>query len=143
MEINRSFLGQDGWPSSSLMPKPRSAWRQPATGPRDGAPKGTPVEIINRLNTEINAGLADPKMKVRIAQMGETTLAASPAAFGKLIAGETSQTRVGLTLTADMRRTATTLCDRMLTWSRSPLESLLGHHLDEKDHFARLRDQRA
>jgi tripartite-type tricarboxylate transporter receptor subunit TctC len=56
-----------------------------------GAPKGTPVEIINRLNTEINAGLADPKMKVRVAEMGETTLAASPAAFGKLIAEETEK----------------------------------------------------
>jgi tripartite-type tricarboxylate transporter receptor subunit TctC len=56
-----------------------------------GAPKGTPVEIINRLNTEINAGLADPKMKVRVAEMGETTLAASPADFGKLIAEETEK----------------------------------------------------
>jgi tripartite-type tricarboxylate transporter receptor subunit TctC len=55
---------------------------------RRGA-QGAPVEIINRLNTEINAGLADPKMKVRVAEMGETTLAASPAAVAKLIAGET------------------------------------------------------
>jgi hypothetical protein len=42
-----------------------------------GAPKGTPVEIINVLNTHINAGLADPKMKARIAVMRETPTSAS------------------------------------------------------------------
>jgi tripartite-type tricarboxylate transporter receptor subunit TctC len=56
-----------------------------------GAPKGTPVEIIDRLNTEINAGLADSKMKARMAEMGETVLAASPADFGKFIADETEK----------------------------------------------------
>src|SRR5262245_17815559 len=56
-----------------------------------GAPKGTPIEIIDRLNSQINAGLADPKMKARVAEMGETTLSASPAEFGKLIADDTEK----------------------------------------------------
>jgi hypothetical protein len=104
-----------------------------------GAPKGTPVEIINRLNTEINAGLADPKMKVRVAEMGETTLAASPAAFfpGLKRASASPPDSGHATDCNDM------VCDRMLIWSRSPLGSLLGQHLDEKDHSARRRDQRA
>ena len=56
-----------------------------------GAPKSTPVEIIDRLNKEINAGLADPKIKSRVADMGGTVLAGSPADFGKLIADETEK----------------------------------------------------
>jgi len=56
-----------------------------------GVPKGTPVEVIDRLNTQINAGLADSKMKARVAEMGETVLAASPADFGKFIADETEK----------------------------------------------------
>jgi len=55
------------------------------------APKGTPTEIINRLNTEINAGLADPKLKARFAELGGTPLAGTPAEFGKLIADETEK----------------------------------------------------
>jgi tripartite-type tricarboxylate transporter receptor subunit TctC len=55
------------------------------------APKGTPAEIIARLNTEINAGLADPKMKARLADLGSIMLAGSPAEFGKLIADETEK----------------------------------------------------
>jgi tripartite-type tricarboxylate transporter receptor subunit TctC len=55
------------------------------------APKGTPAEIIGRLNAEINAGLADPKLKARLADLGGTTLAGSPAEFGKLIADETEK----------------------------------------------------
>jgi tripartite-type tricarboxylate transporter receptor subunit TctC len=43
-----------------------------------GAPKGTPAEIIDRLNKEINAALADPKMKARLADLGGTVLAGSP-----------------------------------------------------------------
>jgi tripartite-type tricarboxylate transporter receptor subunit TctC len=54
-------------------------------------PKNTPVEIIDRLNKEINAGLADPKIKARVADMGGTALAGSPADFGKLIADETEK----------------------------------------------------
>jgi tripartite-type tricarboxylate transporter receptor subunit TctC len=56
-----------------------------------GAPKITPVEIIDRLNKEINAGLADPKINARVAGMGGTVLAGSPADFGKLIADETEK----------------------------------------------------
>jgi tripartite-type tricarboxylate transporter receptor subunit TctC len=55
------------------------------------APKGTSAEIIGRLNTEINAGLADPKLKARLADLGGTPLPGSPAAFGKLIADETEK----------------------------------------------------
>jgi len=56
-----------------------------------GAPKNTPVEIVDKLNKEINAGLADPKMKARLADLGGTVLAGSPADFGKLIADETEK----------------------------------------------------
>ena len=56
-----------------------------------GAPKGTPAEIIDRLNQEINAALADPKMKSRLADVGGTVLAGSPADFGRLIAEETEK----------------------------------------------------
>jgi tripartite-type tricarboxylate transporter receptor subunit TctC len=56
-----------------------------------GAPKGTPVEIIDKLNKEINAALGDPKMKARLADLGGTPLLGSPADFGKLIADETEK----------------------------------------------------
>jgi len=56
-----------------------------------GAPKATPVEIIDRLNVEINAGLADPKLKARLGEQGGTVLAISPAEFGKLIAEDTEK----------------------------------------------------
>jgi tripartite-type tricarboxylate transporter receptor subunit TctC len=56
-----------------------------------GAPKNTPAEIIDRLNKEINAGLADPKIRSVVADMGGTTLTGSPADFGKLIADETEK----------------------------------------------------
>jgi tripartite-type tricarboxylate transporter receptor subunit TctC len=56
-----------------------------------GVPKNTPTEIIDRLNKEINGALADPKMKARLADVGGTTLAGSPADFGKLIADETEK----------------------------------------------------
>jgi tripartite-type tricarboxylate transporter receptor subunit TctC len=55
------------------------------------APKNTPVEIVERLNKEINAGLADTNMKARIADLGGTVLALSPAEFGQLIADETEK----------------------------------------------------
>jgi tripartite-type tricarboxylate transporter receptor subunit TctC len=58
-----------------------------------GAPKNTPVEIVNTLNKEINAALADPKMKARFAELGATVLAGSPADFGKFIADETEKSR--------------------------------------------------
>ena len=56
-----------------------------------GAPKGTPAEIVDKLNREINAGLADTKIKARIADLGNTVLAGSPADFGGLIADETEK----------------------------------------------------
>ena len=56
-----------------------------------GAPRNTPLEIVDRLNTEINAALADPEMKARFADLGGTALAGSPAEFGKLIADETDK----------------------------------------------------
>jgi tripartite-type tricarboxylate transporter receptor subunit TctC len=56
-----------------------------------GIPKNTPVEIIDMLNKEINAALADPNMKARLADLGGTVLAGSPADFGKFIADETEK----------------------------------------------------
>jgi tripartite-type tricarboxylate transporter receptor subunit TctC len=56
-----------------------------------GAPKNTPAAIISKLSKEINAGLADPKINARIADLGGTRLVLSPAAFGKLIADETEK----------------------------------------------------
>ena len=56
-----------------------------------GSPIGTPGEIVNKLNSEINAGLADPTMKTRLADLGGTVLAGSPTDFGKLIADETEK----------------------------------------------------
>jgi tripartite-type tricarboxylate transporter receptor subunit TctC len=56
-----------------------------------GAPKATPAEIIDKLNKEINASLADPKNKARLANLGGDALALSPADFGKLIADETEK----------------------------------------------------
>ena len=56
-----------------------------------GSPKGTPTEVIDKLNKEINAGLADPKIKAQLADLGSTALAGSPADFGRLIAEETEK----------------------------------------------------
>jgi tripartite-type tricarboxylate transporter receptor subunit TctC len=56
-----------------------------------GVPKGTPPEIIDKLNKEINAGLADPKVKARLAELGGMLVPGSPADFGKLVAAETDK----------------------------------------------------
>jgi tripartite-type tricarboxylate transporter receptor subunit TctC len=56
-----------------------------------GVPKNTPAEIIDKLNMEMNAGLADPKIKALVADMGGAALAGSPAEFGKLVADETEK----------------------------------------------------
>ena len=56
-----------------------------------GAPKATPAEIVDKLNKEINAALADPKMKARLADLGGTPFLGSPADFGKLIADDTEK----------------------------------------------------
>ncbi len=55
------------------------------------APRNTPAEIVDRLNAEINAGLADPKVKARLADLGTTPFVSSPEAFGKFIANETEK----------------------------------------------------
>jgi tripartite-type tricarboxylate transporter receptor subunit TctC len=56
-----------------------------------GAPKNTPAEIIDKLNREINAGLADPKMTARLAELGSTPMPLSPTEFGASIADETEK----------------------------------------------------
>jgi tripartite-type tricarboxylate transporter receptor subunit TctC len=56
-----------------------------------GAPKNTPVEIVDKLNSEINAALADPKMKARVAELGATVYPGSPGDFDKLVAEETEK----------------------------------------------------
>jgi tripartite-type tricarboxylate transporter receptor subunit TctC len=56
-----------------------------------GAPKGTPAEIVDKLNKEVNAALADTMIKVRLADLGGAVLPGSPADFGKLIADETEK----------------------------------------------------
>ena len=56
-----------------------------------GVPKGTPPEIIEKLNKEINAGLADPKIKARLFELGGMLISGSPADFGKVVAEETDK----------------------------------------------------
>jgi tripartite-type tricarboxylate transporter receptor subunit TctC len=56
-----------------------------------GAPKNTPAAIVDRLNAEINAGLTDPKLKARLADLGSSAFVVSPADFGKFIANETEK----------------------------------------------------
>jgi tripartite-type tricarboxylate transporter receptor subunit TctC len=56
-----------------------------------GAPKNTPAEIIQKLNTEINAALADPRMKARFADLGGIPMPTTPAEFRQLIADETEK----------------------------------------------------
>jgi tripartite-type tricarboxylate transporter receptor subunit TctC len=56
-----------------------------------GAPRNTPAKIIDTLNKEINAALADPTMKARLTDLGGTPLVGSPAEFGKLIVEETEK----------------------------------------------------
>ena len=56
-----------------------------------GAPRNTPAGIVDKLNREINAVIADPGMKARLAELGGTVISGSPAEFGKLIADETEK----------------------------------------------------
>jgi len=56
-----------------------------------GAPSNTPAEIVHQLNNEINAGLVDPKIRARFADLGSTALPGSPSDFGRLIADETEK----------------------------------------------------
>ncbi len=59
--------------------------------PGIGVPRNTPIDIVDKLNKEINAGLADPKIKTRFAGLGVTSVAGSPADFSRLIADETAK----------------------------------------------------
>ena len=52
------------------------------------APTGTPAEIVNKLNNEINAALADPQFKAQLADLGGTVIAGSPSDFGSFVAAE-------------------------------------------------------
>ena len=56
-----------------------------------GAPKGTPVEIVDKLNKTVNAILADPASKARFAELGASVIPGSPADFGKFVADETEK----------------------------------------------------
>jgi tripartite-type tricarboxylate transporter receptor subunit TctC len=56
-----------------------------------GAPKGTPRDVIDKLNAEVNRALADPKMRERLAELGGKPIAGSPEDFGKVIAAETEK----------------------------------------------------
>jgi tripartite-type tricarboxylate transporter receptor subunit TctC len=56
-----------------------------------GAPKGTPAEVIEIINKETNAGLADPKLKARLVDLGGMMMPGSPGDFGKFIADETEK----------------------------------------------------
>jgi tripartite-type tricarboxylate transporter receptor subunit TctC len=56
-----------------------------------GAPKGTPAEIIDKLNKEINLGLADPKLKARFADLGATVFPSSPSDFNKFMTEDTKK----------------------------------------------------
>jgi len=53
-----------------------------------GAPRNTSAEVVGKLNREINAGLADPKIKARLTELGANAFAGSPADFGKFVADE-------------------------------------------------------
>jgi tripartite-type tricarboxylate transporter receptor subunit TctC len=56
-----------------------------------GAPRNTPADVIEKLNKEVNAGLADPKMNARLAEFAGAVLPGSPADFGRLVADETEK----------------------------------------------------
>jgi tripartite-type tricarboxylate transporter receptor subunit TctC len=56
-----------------------------------GMPKGTPAEIIAKVNAEMNRALADPRMQTRLAELGGKPLAGTPQDFGRIIASETAK----------------------------------------------------
>ena len=58
-----------------------------------GAPRQTPAEVVNQLNKEVNAGLSDPKITMRLAELGAVALSGSSADFGKLIRDKTEKWR--------------------------------------------------
>ena len=56
-----------------------------------GAPRATPKEVVEKLNSEINAGLADRKIRARLAELGSVPMPLSPMEFGKLLADDTEK----------------------------------------------------
>jgi tripartite-type tricarboxylate transporter receptor subunit TctC len=58
-----------------------------------GMPKGTPHDIIEKVNAEVNRALADPKMRDRLAELGGRSIGGTPEDFGKVIAAETAKWR--------------------------------------------------
>jgi tripartite-type tricarboxylate transporter receptor subunit TctC len=56
-----------------------------------GAPRNTPADVIEKLNKEINAGLVDPKLEARLAELGSSPFIGPPADFGKHLAAETEK----------------------------------------------------
>jgi tripartite-type tricarboxylate transporter receptor subunit TctC len=56
-----------------------------------GAPKGTPADVIDKINLEIGKGLADPRLKMRFADLGDDPMPMTPAAFGRFIIEETEK----------------------------------------------------
>ncbi len=64
---------------------------RPARGSASGAPAKTPKAVIDKLNKEVNAVLAEPAIKARIAELGGVTLIGTPDDFGKIVAAETEK----------------------------------------------------
>jgi tripartite-type tricarboxylate transporter receptor subunit TctC len=80
----------DGWPDLPTVAEFVPGFEASALS-GIGAPSGAPVEVIDRLNKEINAGLADSRMRSRFAELRTVVLAGSPAEFGKLLAADTEK----------------------------------------------------
>jgi tripartite-type tricarboxylate transporter receptor subunit TctC len=80
------------------------------------APNATPAENVEKLNKEVNAGLADPKMKARPADLGGATLAGSPADFGKLLALRGALPRGDLSRCSNVREQSCSLAVAERPW---------------------------
>ena len=81
---------QDRNQSSASLPDLSGLWGNPYLY-GIGAPRNTPAEVVEVLNKAVNAGLADPKLKSRLTDLGSVPLPGQPATFGKLIADETEK----------------------------------------------------
>ena len=86
-----SDAGQRPGPTHRTLMRPLPPSKRGSCQPFTGVPRNTPFEIIDKLNKEIIAALADPKINARLAELGSTPLSLSPADFGKLIADETEK----------------------------------------------------
>ena len=84
-------LGDAGPVHREVSARARNDGRDAVLAGGVGAPRNTPTEVIHKLNNEINAGLADPKIRTRLANVGAMVLANSPAEFGNFIADETEK----------------------------------------------------